>query len=84
MRNDARPRLLRLSAIRRGHEVISEQHLRRGVLCDAPAVRLAVFVLHINKVADGQICLHLKPRYHRVKAGVPALPVIAKVFEFFR
>ena len=84
MRNDARPRFLLLSAIRRGHEVISEQCLRSGVLCDAPAVRFAVFVLHINKVTDSQICLHLKPRYHRVKAGVPALAVIAKALELFR
>lgn len=83
MRNDARFRLHRLAAIRRGHEVIAEQLLRSGVFCYAPAVGLSVFVLHINKVADGQICLHLKPRDHRVKAGVPALPVIAKALELF-
>ena len=84
MRNDARSRLLRLSAIRRGHKVISEQRLRRGVFCDAPAIGPSVFVLHINKIAYGQIYLHLKPRYHRIKAGVPALSVIAKALEFFR
>ena len=84
MRNDARPRFLLLSAIRRGHKVIAEQRLRSGVLRDAPAVRLSVLVLHINKIADNQIRLHLKPRYHRVKAGVPALAVIAKALELFR
>lgn len=45
--------------------------------------RDVVVIEGINKIAYGQICLHLKPRCHRVKAGVPALSVIAKALELF-
>lgn len=57
-------------------KAIAHKMLGSRVLCYTPTVRLAVFVLHINKIAYYNIALRLQTRDNRIKTLVAAFPVI--------
>ena len=84
MGENALSRSLRLSLVRRGDEIRAELHLRRRILRYAPAVGPPEFILRIDKVADGDIGLHLETGNHRIEARIAALAVIAEAFQLPR
>ena len=67
---------LRVSLICRCDKVVPEKFFRRRILCDTPAIRSSVSVLHIDEIRNADIALHLQPRDARLKTGVAALAVV--------
>ena len=74
---------LRVSLICRCDKVVPEKFFRRRILCDTPAIRSSVSVLHIDEIRDADIALHLQPRDARLKTGVAALAVVQSFFQPF-
>lgn len=74
---------LRFSLICRCDKVVPEKFFRRRILCDTPAIRSSVSVLHIDEIRDADIALHLQPRDARLKTGVAALAVVQSLFQPF-
>ena len=64
-------------------EEFPEKFFRRRILCDTPAIRSSVSVLHIDEIRDADIALHLQPRDARLKTGVAALAVVQSLFQPF-
>ena len=74
---------LRVSLIGGGDKVVPEKIFRRRILRDTPAIRSSVSVLHIDKIRDADIALHLQSRDARFKAGVATLVVVQSLFQPF-
>lgn len=74
---------LRVSLICRCDKVVPKKFFRRRILCDTPAIRSSVSVLHIDEIRDADIALHLQPHDARLKTGVAALAVVQSFFQPF-
>ena len=61
---------LRVSLVGGCNKVVPEKLFRRRIFRDTPSIRSSVPVLHIDKIRDADIALHLQSRDARLKTGV--------------